>query len=192
MLRGKTVAIVGGSDNWDRAGAERCDIVVRVNANWVRQGGRMGAVYTREVAPQPEYQACQFVAFDMEADDEAWLSFCDVNHVPFVQFFTNRFAKPNPYRPDLEWFNSFNWMLRTTPLTGITAIAHLVLLADHPLFVTGFDFYAKDGVIPIRISAHEMSPQLKQLKLWASCGAIIPDGALRALLAKRRFGEAAE
>lgn len=189
LLQGKTVAIVGGSDRWDRERADACDIVVRVNANWRRQGGRIDAVYTREVAPDDDYDLAIFVAFDMEADDEAWLGFCELYQIPFVQFYAQRFGGPNPYRPELEWLNEFNWRLGTLPLTGLLAIAHICQLVARPPFVTGFDFYAKDGAIPRAISSHEIPPQVAALDEWCRSGAILPDEALRELLAHHSFGD---
>lgn len=179
-LAGKSVAIVGGADKWNRREAEKRDFVIRTNANWKRQGGRMDMIYTREAEPVKEYDSCIALGVDIEADTDTWIRLARRTGAFLVYFDCQRHQR-TPYHY-LEWANEFNWQLDTLPFTGIVAVRHLLrLVQPEQLYLTGFSFYAKGGVIPRDVSSHHLPPQVDYLANVIGSG-VGADKELKALL----------
>jgi len=155
----KSVAIVGGADEWESEDADRCDIVAQVNSHWLRHLGRCDLLYTRQwlpcaCVPSPRV----YLDVHGPAPDRLWL----LRKLRFLDF--NIYNKPGPHGPDLAWCNVFCRELNTMPLTGIMAIRHLTLQPIRSLYITGFTFYAENGKIPERRDSHDLRPQVEWLQ----------------------------
>jgi len=63
-----------------------------------------------------------------------------------------------------EWTNTLFRRLDTRPLTGLIAVEFVRLLPVASYYVTGFDFYQCDGVIPYAVGSHVLAPQVEYLR----------------------------
>ena len=163
LLRGKTIALVGGHDdiNWNEV--NKCDLVARVNGHWVRQRGRINLLYYSCAA---DVSYSQFDCTDFWRD----LQFAHLNithtffaneqnsfhdaslllsqeKVPWDMYVvTPRQAyqliiglRDLPER--YEWSQEFTEEFDIYPFTGVLALRHLTLQPVKSIYVDGMNLF---------------------------------------------------
>lgn len=187
MLTGRSVAVVGGmreadgSLKFSRGIFGDYDLVALVNPKkpWpVELFPRGFLVYTCADNSCPMFDASMYAqAYIVEHGGELardYWDHSDRHNIPYLEFLRDQYGKTNPVCPTLEWHNVLARKLRTKPLTGITAIAHLLRFPIARLYVTGMDFYQSlpaeqrtvcsvDGRAFQRYNNHDLKPQMDWL-----------------------------
>lgn len=69
-----------------------------------------------------------------------------------------------PYFDSDGWFSRLMKKLNSRPLTGIACIEDMLRDTYDEVFVTGFDFYARKGVIPNNIPPHLIHENFRWLQ----------------------------
>jgi hypothetical protein len=85
-------------------------------------------------------------------------------HYPVFPFHELRHLKLNPFHPCVEWCNQFWNDIKVNPFVGMLALRMILLFPIKSVELIGFDFYARGGEVPSKISCHYISPQLNWLK----------------------------
>ncbi len=156
---GKSIIVIGGADNYDEEAIDDYDIVVRINHHYIRQGGPVDWLY---LAPELK---------PLKLWPKLVLSYSGIHQgfanapVPIAMPYYCLASKgPTRFGAEHAWTNALCHELKTTPLTGIIAIAHILTLPISRLHITGFNFYADGYSIPFKRDSHELKPQLDWLR----------------------------
>jgi len=167
-LRGLKIKVVGGAEYWDKV--KDADFVVRINQHYLRQGGRVNALYvgpgldTWELDCHPSFIAYSGAHVNYTSK---WFKLCTDIRATDYRYYSLASKQANPFGVDAQWCNTLNHELGTNPLTGIIAIAHLLTLPIASLHITGFTFYASGSEIPLMRDSHHLVSQFEWLKARA-------------------------
>lgn len=144
----ESIAIVGGASQWNRQQAEQCDIVVRCNDTWIKQGGRVDAVYVGGTCSPPEQTVPGVhwvIASGAIATLEQWSKFTDNGYChDLIPWRSPLSALPSSVGVHNHWVSALVRTLRSVPLTGVLALRHLTLMPIKSVFVTGMDLYRRE------------------------------------------------
>lgn len=188
FFRGRSVAVVGGMHSWDQEQAEQADIVVRINSNVDFQGGRCDVlvVQSQVYPPTPslmkDFADVQLVLYECDGKSAtAWEAALSGSRSKLVPYSGACYQFENTLGFDTEWMNTLSHELGSRPLTGIAAIAFVLMFPIRELFITGFDFYySRFGFIPWEIPGHLLHAQVEWLAKRAKNNSrIIIDSTLR-------------
>ena len=148
-LRDETVAVIGGDDEIDWPRTLKCDVVVRINNHFNRQGRRCNVVYY-SCAEDLGYCDATFERALRLGLRWAWLNmthsllcspdqtyvkaadYCKSQALPYSQYFHgpadiwNTFECLKSAPPVFQWSRELSERYDFHPLTGILAIYHIV------------------------------------------------------------------
>lgn len=204
FARNKRIAVVGGSDDIEWNEVDACDLVVRVNGHWQRQGGRCDVLC---------YSCADDLNYSMWDDSNLWseLKFALINlahklfggyagektnlvcsllqkhSVPFETYvgapayawktFKVLQECPDTWSRDLAERHDFH------PLTGVLAVERMLLSPMHSVYVTGMTLYQKpEGDLPVDVGRHQISPQLEFFQSIAHLQRVILSPRLKAIV----------
>ena len=190
LLRGKSVAIVGGHDDVHWSEVHSKDLVVRVNGHWGRQGGRMDIVYDSCAMDVDHgfyldphvYVNLQFAQLNIMHKfwghtagefnhisrflSDSGIPWDFYVHAPLRLYETMEQLRVVP--PRHTWAKEFAEEYQIFPFTGVLAIRHLLLQPIKSLYVDGMDLFMdrKDEESPNyrRAGSHYLPPQVKYLR----------------------------
>lgn len=164
-LHGKTVSIIGGAKVFD-ADAFDADVVIRINEHAVTQGGKADIIYST-INVDPEILFTSKIANSLR-----WFM-ADKNGRYFNGALAGRFKAHNVgfdtfetcLNNNIETFNlSEFWLQRAVaqydckPFTGIVAMVHALANSPRKVFLTGCNFYAREGRVPLHRDSHFIEP----------------------------------
>lgn len=206
LLKGKSIALVGGDDEIDWAKVEFCDLVVRVNDHYIRQKHRIDIIY----------HSC---GTDLNYDDLeplknlkfAWLqgmtllfgakefdtirNLCLGAKTPYGVYYNatapcyNLIAELNPIPPEHAWLKNFSEQYNTYPFTGIVALRHIELMPCRYIYVDGMTLYTQNGITPIRYARHHTPNQLNYLQDLRKDERVTYSEKLNAVLDNLKLGQ---
>ncbi len=174
IISGKSVAIIGGGPDIDESAYDR-DIVVRLNCHMPDQGGRTDIIYwnntkiglRRRQALTASIPDLKFIWINIPAPEAPDLAYwCEKRDVPWGFWGVNDFMRYNDILPEIWWPFEIMEKYDFNPLTGSSAIHHLLKHDIKELFITGLDYYVSytpNGMPPQWIGIHEILPQMKFL-----------------------------
>lgn len=209
LTKGKSVALVGGSDkiNWNRV--NQCDLVARVNSHWERQRGRCDILYfscgddlSIDFLDDPElYDTLKFawvnasnMLFNGDRQIAKYAEVCSLIRKRNVQMALYASGPPKAFEtfdclrnlgPRYRWTRDLARRWEFHPLTGMIALYHLGCAETSSVYVDGMDFYVqKDGTLPTTAGTHDIDSQLRFFREFTarSGGRIQVSETLSALL----------
>lgn len=186
-INGKTVALVGGSDEIDWQEVNKCEVVARVNGHWMRQGGRCELLYYScaddldyEMWQRPDlFEQLEFAMvnrthqlFGGYASEKTALVISKLveHNIPHEFYYNAPGHAWDVFRElrnvkDGLWSRELSERYDFHPLTGIIALEHLLLSSAASVYVTGMTLYQQpDGALPADAGRHSIPPQLAYLK----------------------------
>lgn len=166
LLHDQRICLVGGGSNWNERYSEDFDFVIRINRNYLTQGGRVDGIYFAPGLIPVLDDAGHFIAFSAvnKNEEQEWLAYCEYKHTMPIRYFPDCFQYNSMYGGLHEWANILMKEVETQPFTGLFAIKHLLSLPIKELHLTGFDFYMDNGVIPYVRHSHKIFNQISWLK----------------------------
>ena len=192
QLYKKDVALIGGAPSADLFEAEKADFIVYVNNHWLKYHGRIDAAYMCSAElPSFPVEELLFLAFARTGGHGKEIeSICKDKNVPYLKFAQGMYKGANPYGPECEWINSFSWELGTHPFTGAIAMKHLLSFPIKSLYVTGFTFWEKDGVVPRLREPHLVVPNMEYfIRTYETNQVVEFDANLLDVLSRWKNGE---
>lgn len=179
ILKGKSIAIVGGHNDVDWARVNKCDLVVRINDHYPRQGGRLDILY-HHCGDEADYS--MFAKGPIITTKFIWLNRMQCLFGPSRFSWLARYCHDNkitwaPYYhapkscfdlvvelkgiPDEDrWPEDFSEVYDVYAFTGVLALHHLTLYPIRSIYVDGMTFYQEEGVTPVRFGCHSIPKQV--------------------------------
>lgn len=201
LLTNRTVALVGGDDEIDWDKVESCDLVVRVNDHYIRQGHRVDILYHScasdllyELDPLMDtkfFWLQGMMRLFSKVESNTMESFCAERGIPCGTFLNATaplyalMPELNPLPPEYQWLKDFNETY-SYPFTGVVALKHLEMHSCRSIYVDGMTFYAQNGAIPVRHQRHHTSKQLEYLLQLEHGGKVCFSAKLRSLLVSHK------
>jgi len=179
-MKDKTVAIVGGDDDIDWKRVLQCDVVVRINDHFARQGRRCNVLYyscaddlsycdsafSRAVDLGLRWAWLNMTHMLLCAPDQTYLrasAYCESAAIPYCQYFHgpaeiwDTFLCLDKVPDRFQWSRELSNKYSFHPLTGILALYHIIKSsAPRSIYVDGMSFYVNsDGEIPRETGRHD-------------------------------------
>lgn len=177
-LYNRCVCIIGGGPDVDMGMINNADVLVFINDHWRKyQNKKCNVLYCGNAALglplfmehetfNPDWVFLNYgLLLDNDQPIQTELLTQAVNAGAQVdRFYQVSFQNTNPFGPEYEWCNVLHKRINTMPLTGILAAYHLLMQPVQTLCMTGFSFYAVDGVIPYERNTHKLWSQIALIK----------------------------
>jgi hypothetical protein len=166
-LNRKSIAIVGGADNYNPKQLNNYEIIVRINNHWFRQRHQCDVVYNTVKSPNlrveillqepdfnPAFLWLNRIDWSFESG-ESKIPECDKlanfaktlkPNIKVGYFAQGTWVDENPYGEEYEWLNSLHKKYDCILLTGLVALAHILYCAVvKEIFVCGMTLYKEEN-----------------------------------------------
>ena len=207
IVKGKSIALIGGSDTIDWPGIISCELQARVNDHQSWQGGRCDILYYSCASDLRHKVLSNILNGHTSEVKFGWLNFThtlfngsdffqakavfDQLGIPRDIYFHGppqvwtQVKQLNPLPKKYKWSKEISEMIDGHAFTGLLALGNLLLYDISCVVVTGMNFFReKDGTIPKRAGAHNIANQIKLLKILSKDKRVILDHNLLEIINK--------
>lgn len=201
LIKNRSVCIVAGAPSIDRGFVEKSAFIIRVNKHFGRvRDIPTNAIYWNNTKLTPELKKVlkeirgkgelKFVWINIPAGEyQEMAEFCCEYGIPWSFWGCDEVMRNTPGFEEMMWVDQMMRDYTISPLTGMSAVEHILQLGAKRLFLTGMDFYrscTSNNLPPQWIAMHEVLPQILYLEeKWKSDDRIILDATLIEMIDKR-------